>query len=359
MELEASSFSVRRKAPLLEQLGLQGESYEFSASGRSSLGAILDALGLRETSVLIPDFYCHSSISSVLSSRSIRPLHYPLNPDLTPDSEAIVKALSTQGKTVGAVLLVSFFGVMRPEQAAMVIREFGSEVPIILDSVQDLQGAQAYGETSAWAPWQFYSFRKFLPVPEGGVAVGPGLGSRGVSGSLSEATLLSLAQMSIRGLAQQLRDRGENAADLDRVYWNLRAREPEVKEDEGLSTISAELGRLIDCAEAFTRRRSNYEHLESRLNLRGIHPLMSIPASSAPLVLPVLVQGGRRHELQTELRRCGVLAPRHWVHENEFREQLGPYSRSLNQEILSLPIDQRYGPDEMDYVVAVIKKVLA
>jgi len=359
MELESSSFQGQPVNPLIVQLGLQGERVRFSQSGRHALGEILKALSLRDGVLLVPDFYCHASMMEVFGSRRLKSIHYPVNSDLTPDSGAILKHLAEPKLDIKAILLVSFFGIVRPKQAALDITRAGFQLPIILDSVQDLNGAIHYRETASWAPWQFFSLAKFLPLPNGGFALGPGIESGGVAKYENEATLLSVTRMAIRGLAQQIRERGGESEAMDSLYVKLCESDLDVDPDRGASDLSIQLASLIDLPKMFEHRQANFEYLRSKLQAAEITHIPSEFPSRGPLVLPIRVSSGSRNDLKTELYKNKILAPIHWPQGQVALDGLGENTRRLNQEILSLPIDQRYGRDDMNLIAQVIENFLA
>lgn len=53
-----------------------------------------------------------------------------------------------------------------------------------------------------------------------------------------------------------------------------------------------------------------------------------------------------------------IFAPVHWLLPDEVDRNKFPESAKLADSLLTLPIDQRYGPDEMNYIADILKRVI-
>lgn len=75
--------------------------------------------------------------------------------------------------------------------------------------------------------------------------------------------------------------------------------------------------------------------------------------TDCPMFVPVLVPGGKRDELRRHLTSNEIYCPMHWPVSEYHR--LDSRSENLYKNELSLVCDQRYTPEDMNRIVAIIK----
>ena len=68
-------------------------------------------------------------------------------------------------------------------------------------------------------------------------------------------------------------------------------------------------------------------------------------------MFPVRISDGRRDVLLRELVSLRVFCPVHWRLPAQISEQEYPEAHGLSRQILGLPIDQRYGHDDMQSLI--------
>lgn len=110
----------------------------------------------------------------------------------------------------------------------------------------------------------------------------------------------------------------------------------------------------FDLADAAARRRENACRLLERLSgVPVLAPLFhGVDPGVVPAFLPVRAQ--RRDRLLAELAGCGVLAGVHWPLPPGLRPDLFPALDRLRAEILTLPVDERYTPADMDALADIL-----
>jgi dTDP-4-amino-4,6-dideoxygalactose transaminase len=121
-----------------------------------------------------------------------------------------------------------------------------------------------------------------------------------------------------------------------------------------MSDLSAAILRHgLDYGEICEKRRANYQVL--RAALAGIALFENLPDDVAPLGFPV--RTGRREALRMRLFDQRIYPPVHWPLEGIVPREFEA-SHCLSAEILTLPCDQRYGPEEMERTIAAVREVL-
>jgi hypothetical protein len=113
-----------------------------------------------------------------------------------------------------------------------------------------------------------------------------------------------------------------------------------------VSWLSETMLAAEDAAAAARARRDNWRALAAALSGRAyVEPLFgALPAGAVPLAFPLLVEEGRRDGLRRFLAGRRMYCAVHWAlpEEGTAVEDL-----RLSRQLISLPLDQRYGADEM------------
>lgn len=119
-----------------------------------------------------------------------------------------------------------------------------------------------------------------------------------------------------------------------------------------MSKLTSRILSSIDYIGASIVRERNYYYLHSELNK---HNLINIDISiSAPFVYPLKVDD---EKLRAKLISNQVYVAKYWSEVLE-REQTTSIEKEMVENIVPLPIDQRYGMDEMKRIVDIIKDEL-
>jgi hypothetical protein len=84
--------------------------------------------------------------------------------------------------------------------------------------------------------------------------------------------------------------------------------------------------------------------------LHGIgEPLLAeLPKGVSPLVFPIRMPANKRDLLRQALIARKVFCPVHWPTPNEVMQKPFPEAHQLSNQMLGLPIDQRYDETDME-----------
>lgn len=184
----------------------------------------------------------------------------------------------------------------------------------------------------------FYSPRKFLGIPDGGILYGPGFSQ--ITTSLPR----SQAYNKVTHLVKRI-DTGAESGYLD--FKNASR----ALAEEGLmsmSNFSQTLLTSIDLDKEAVTRLSNYRILHR--SFKNINKLyLCDEPSEAPLVYPLLLDSKKSANIRQYLLKNKVYLVKYWPFDG--LDFLTEGTRMLSDALLPLPIDQRYGFKEMQKII--------
>lgn len=118
-----------------------------------------------------------------------------------------------------------------------------------------------------------------------------------------------------------------------------------------MSRLTERLLNSIDYEDVRKRRLANYEKLDNTLNRSNLLKF-SLDENSAPLVYPYLpVNGNLRNKLITNR----IYVARYWPNVLDWCME-GDWEYTLATNTCYLPIDQRYGENDMERIIDIILK---
>lgn len=295
----------------------ESECCVWTNSGRTALACILDNLP-RPRRIYIPRYICHT-LAEPLTDFSTET--YGCRADLSP-------ILPDDAQQEDIIILVDYFGL-----TARHVLDAAAQFPgqVIVDATTAL-----FGKSGEQFP-TFYSPRKFVGVPDGGVACAPfPLEQRPEATTPVSAASLHLLQrieggvLSAAAAAQQ----AENALCGTRF---------------AMSPLTRRLLRSINFKAVAERRLSNYRSLH-----RALAPLnrLKLPEhpDSPPMYYPFVcgIPG-----MRDDLIDAGVALPLFW---EEVIDTTPAHSteNTLSRTLLPLPIDQRYDENDMQQLLRLI-----
>jgi hypothetical protein len=296
-------------------------------SGRSAMIALLRANGVSE--VLLPSWTC-PVVPQTLSGAGIPWMEYGLGRDLQPDWEQ----LSRHACSDAAVVLNSYFGTVMPSRDRIERLRNETGARILLDHAQSLYEPCPSGCAA------FYSPRKFVGVPDGGLLITGG--ESGFEAPPAPVEHVEPDLFSERLCCLGLRREFGSAE----AYEMFRRLEEEVSPGPtAMSSLSSDIFMSLDHGSIASTRRANYSALASALGLPGL------PGSqTVPLCLPLAVTGPAESARRRLVER-GVFVPRYWPGIDA--------DKDIGCNMLALPVDQRCTACDMSRISREVAEVLA
>ncbi|MBV8807045.1 MAG: DegT/DnrJ/EryC1/StrS aminotransferase family protein [Acidobacteriaceae bacterium] len=316
--------------------------------------------------VWLPSFHCGVEVQAILDAGAVAGF-YRIRPDLSVDENDLLRKLDAQP---GPVLLIHYFGFPQPGTRRIAAQCSARKIPLIEDCAHALFSRHEGTPLGDFASIAIYSFRKTLPVYDGGglrVQQGriPAESSRGF-----ECPELSSAA---DGLMRLFKDLGRRTAGpmLTRLYRRARfgaesrSREqvrantviPEVRSyGTGISKLSRRIASQADPLKIVESRRRNWSALAARVQAPKVFSCLG--EGICPLFFPIWVKN--RAKVIATLADSGVET---FVF-GEFAHPLLPLdeypeTKRMRDDILCLPLHQRLRPVDLRYAGAALERALS
>lgn len=320
----------------------------FLDGGQSSLHYIFKGLSLaKDEYILMPSYLCPSMLIG-LERLDISYDFYNINKDLSIDTNSIDELMTD--KKVRAVLFVNYFGFYHREETLNYLNSLKKKGLILIeDAVQMLWFNE---DKNFIGDFVFNSYRKFIPI-DGSVLLGKGLSvdisyeESSYSKTVNDARILKTSFINDASCKE------ENFLNLyskaeHEYYENIVPRKMIFKNKKILNNC--------DLASIKEIRIKNFKFLEKELEVvKEIQPLFkSVNIKEAPLGFVVFAKN--RDELRIFLRNHSIFAPVHWNLNGESWAENYKDSLFVSNNILTIPIDQRYDYKDMIKIVELIKE---
>lgn len=332
--------------------GYKGSDYVWMSTGRSATRLVLQTIEERNPNVrkvvLIPPFTCYTVIDPFVDfGYEIHTLPLSLNLKTTP--EEILQSVEQTG--AGVLLVHRYYGFDTLPGFNDIVDLLRSKgVVIIEDSTQCLYSGFELSDADFFVG----SIRKWCGVPDGGFAVCR-------DGRFEHKPCCSDEKMiEAKRSASELKYQFLFEAKGDKPTFKAQYRFAEdlLDNQEGnysIGELSARMQAELDVDGLKQKRKDNYNVLLNGLHyITGLSIIFSVlPDDVTPLYFPILVDN--RVQWQDLLADNDIYAPVVWPKADHCPD-IDDNSQMIYDKILCIPIDQRYGIDDMDRIVKVINK---
>ena len=343
-----SEFDWRSNDALLsdEPQSFVQDDWQLYRSGRDAIKAIARIAG--GCKVLLPALCCESMILP-FSGNGYDVEFYKMNPDLTGDETDVREKLAD-----GTVLLyMRYFGI-RPftDEFLLSLRGSGMDIVFVEDRTHDIivpRGEKRFVPDAVLA-----SLRKWAALPEGGMLrTDMGCCISGTDARFGD-TRCEAMEMKVRYLETWKPELKKEF--LDKLHGAERLLD-ESGVPRGMSAEYEALLRRIDFAALLAKRRANIGRLKERIAaLDGTRlRFLSVHPEESTLYFPVYLEN--RGEIQRAMAQRGVYCPVIWP-EPETAHGVCDVSMYVTEHMLALPCDQRYTPEDMDFIADTLIEAL-
>lgn len=284
-------------------------------SGRACLSYLIEQRGIRK--LLLPDFVC-DVVEDACQAHDVMVRRYRIDANLRPETISPEKD--------EWVYLINYYGQLgQPE-----LLEWTHRFPHVI-----VDNAHAYFDDPLPGIDTIYTCRKFFGVPDGALLY-TDAPEKPLPASESRERMTFVLGRFERPAGEFFAEAAENNETLP-----LQPR--------AMSALTENLLHAIDYGRVRSARTANFRQLHNALS--GINQLSVHPVEGAyayPLMLP---EGARLRRMLIERR---IFVPTLWP--NVLRDQAEESTaRMLAAQILPLPCDQRYGPEDMASIIEAVE----
>lgn len=288
--------------------------------GRNALWYLCKAKNIRK--IAIPKLLC-SSVGNVCNRANVKIKHYSIDTDFMP--------LSIELEDDEWLYIVNYYGQIGNEEIIKLKEKYKR---IIVDN------AQAYYQPPVDGIDTIYTCRKFLGVPDGAFLYTDSLLQEGIEQDESFDRMRFLLGRFERTASEFYQEYVEN----NKLFIN----EPIKK----MSKLTKNLLHGIDYEEVKKRRTDNFRFLYNEFE--SVNRLYLIIPEGA-FMYPLYIKNGA--EIRKKLQAEKIYIPTLWPNVFEVAGK-GSLEYKMAENILPLPIDQRYGIDDMKYMLSKIFELL-
>lgn len=289
-------------------------------SGRHSLEYILKSLG-KINRLWIPYYTCDAVLQPI-ERLGVDYSFYHINKDFTLAEEVVL----AEGEYL---IYTNYFGIM-DEYCKELATRYGSK--LILDNAQAFYAPHIEGINA------FYSPRKFVGVPDGGIAYTNYRISIDLQYDYSYGRCAHLLKRHELVPLEGYNDFKESSHQI--------ANSPLLK----MSNLTQKMLSSLNYADMQERRVSNFISLHAYLAESNELNIPSIDSFACPMVYPYY---SKEHELRKRLIKNQVFVATYWPNVSDWCEA-GEVEYELCKNIIPIPIDQRYLEDDMKRIIEII-----
>lgn len=290
----------------------------FLNSGRHALEYILH--GIKDVKRLYVPYFTCEVVLQPLERLRIPYIFYHIDANL----ELIDTIPLKEGEYI---LYTNYYGI-KDAYVAELVKLYANR--LIVDNAQALY-APSHEEAN-----QFYSPRKFMGMPDGGIAV---------ANFPSYADSLPLDQSWDR--CSHLLKRHEMLPS--EAYADFRGNSKKIAElpMSRMSELSRNILFSVDLDAIQKRRLANFERLHEALEGGNKLNIPSLDSFVCPLVYPYWSDDV---DLKKRLISSDIFVATYWPNVFEWSSP-GEWEYELANHVVCIPIDQRYGEDDMNYIL--------
>lgn len=288
-------------------------------TGRNALLYLTKARNIEK--LYIPSFLC-SSIGEVLNNNDFKFEYYNINLDFKPD-------FNNRLNKNEYILIVNYYGQLDTNEILKLKRQYKN---IIIDNTQ------AFFQKPVKDTDTIYSCRKFFGVPDGAYLATEHILNENLKIDVSKDRMSHIL--------------GRFEGQASDYYSQHQQNDYSFKEEplKKMSRLTRNILRAINYDKVIEVRNENFKFLNKHLNSLNN---LKLKVPHAPFAYPLFIENAI--EAKRKLIEKKIYIPTLWPNVLEETDE-SSVEYQYASKILPLPCDQRYGLDEMQYMVDLIKR---
>ncbi|MDX9694883.1 MAG: hypothetical protein RBT49_03745 [Bacteroidales bacterium] len=333
----------------------------FYDSGRTALSVVLSNNYISNNKFLLPIYSCESIIKP-FKELNIHFDYYDINLNFDLDLEIIQTRIHQEEFT--AILIIDYFGFTFDKNVISKLKNFGL---LVIEDISHLSVIPLlFNKYKSLSDIVFGSLRKNLPVADGGFIVkNSNFSFQQIEPEYTLHSMFKLSSKILRGIYSESNIRND---DFEETYLKLSAKAEHLLDLsdsnlKGMSNWSLNLLKRLDLLKIYEKRRLNFKML---LILFIDNELIDIPLINKdidshpeymPYLFPILVN--KKNKLIREtLKSNSIYTSIIWESFDKKRIENYPNSKYISENILCLPVDDRYGSSDMMFLFKKIRSLL-
>ncbi|MFO8062684.1 MAG: hypothetical protein R6U31_07140 [bacterium] len=292
-------------------------------SGRSASYCLFKSLK-SPSLVLFPDFYCPSMLQP-LKEAGHETEFYHIGSDFTADIESI-KPFAEQADII---YITDYFGFRDNALLEFLDKK---DIRTVIDRTHSILSVfDSAGDC------ELGSFRKILPVPDGGYFTGCA-----DKCSVSEKPSIFPFIKTYAKILRYMHEKTDGGSEIENYYvkYSTEGERMISCSPSGISPLSSHIISHYPLRESAADRRRNYNYLYSEL--KQYCPLQ-LSSQSVPQSMPIMIE--KRNKVKLMLQQKGIYAPVLWRCGNP-----------ISDNLLNLPCDEEYSIDDMKRIIVGLRE---
>lgn len=342
-------FWKKKKLPEL----FDQKNTKYFSTGRDSIIHILRSTNARYQEVLLPAYICSEAINPFIDEKT-KVRFYSLKENLMINLDDIKKRITSKTKII---IVIHYFGF--PQEEIEELCRLCKEKKIILveDCVHGFMTKKGDKYLGLFGDFSFTSFRKYVAIPDGSLLIGN-------KGSLTQKKNISIKHffyVNLRYFSLIIKGIYMNHKKIIPEYFFFRSFKSidkkfiDYKHPAPMSLLSLNILKRYDFEDIKKKRQENFRYLLKEIKNKDIKPMYDyIDEDIFPIGFPII--SGRKKEIKEKLINKGVFPPVHWILPEQINKKEFPISKQISENILTLPIDQRYCEKDMKIIADILNK---
>lgn len=330
-----------------------GNKVQFLRSGRDAIGYIVDSIRNSNKIVLIPSYSCDSVVKPFII-RGWKIVYYPIKSDFSVDLNYLQSLIFNLRPDV--ILVMNYFGLSNTTSVVSTIRNCQPLIRIIEDITHVLFDIEKLH--SQKVDYYIGSIRKWLGILDGAVVISNNNEIPEIN--YVESEFVNLRRIALNSMEEYLHTGSMN----HKIKYRALLIDAERSLENGkipycISPDSNFLLQNLNAAPLMNSRKWNtnllLKKLKSLTQIRFPGNINEI-LNYTPFCIPIFISN--RDKVQKLLAENGIYCPVLWPLNEEARK-ISPESIDIENNILCIPIDQRYNYADMDQIFKMLKNVMS
>lgn len=335
----------------LEFLNVEIVDISLLSRGRSAISYILNQVNdpVNKTAIL-PPFTCHTVIDPFINS-GYKVIYYKIDKELKIDEKSLLEYAEEYNPSV--ILVHGYYGFNTLEHIRKTLSKLRSSGIVV---IEDITHSIYSGYKHMDADYYMFSFRKWTALPDGGCAISAKK-KFAFKPYIIDENLVEAKSKAFTAKYMYMEKNTGNKSDFLRLYNEAEQILTDEKSLFAMSTASKLYQSNLDINFLKEKRRRNFQTLLEGLKGKNIiYPVFkSLPHDVTPLYFPVYAEC-ERDKIQKFLALDNIYAPVVWPMAKQCENKVSADVMWIYGHILAIPCDQRYGNEEMKYILDKIEE---